>query len=354
MSSRRGLRVVVIGATGNVGTSAVSALGAIPDVETVMAVARRPTEWTSPKTTFVTADAATDDLRPVIRGADAVIHLAWLFQPSRKPAVTWNNNVLGALRVFDAVAAERVPALVYASSVAAYSPGPTDLKVTEDWPTHGWPGAAYPREKAYLERRLDAYEVRNSGIRVVRMRPGFIFKRESATSQRRLFGGPLVPGSLARPAAMPAVPLPDELRVQILHTDDAAAAYVQAVLRPVHGAYNLATDPPVDRQFLGRLLPSTPGADFRGDTAGSSRRRLARAAGAGHARTHRDRSASAADGQHPRADRTGLVTCPHPTRHLHRIPRRPTVGQRPAHRPLADDAARRRWHEIATGVGRVP
>ncbi|WP_241032337.1 NAD-dependent epimerase/dehydratase family protein [Rhodococcus pseudokoreensis] len=235
---------------GNVGTSVVSALGATPHVETVMAVARRPTAWTTSKTTFVTTDIATGDLRAVVRGADAVIHLAWLFQPTRKPAATWRNNVLGAIGVFDAVAAERVHALVYASSVAADSPGPSDREVSENWPTHGWPGAAYPREKAYLERWFDAYEIRNSAVRVVRRRPGFIFKRESATSQRRLFGGPFVPGSLARRAAVPAVPLPDQLRVQILHTDDAAAAYVQAVLPPVHGAYNLATDPPVDRRFL--------------------------------------------------------------------------------------------------------
>ena len=82
-----------------------------------------------------------------------------------------------------------MPALVYASSVGAYSPGPKDRAVDEGWPTHGWPGASYTREKAYLERVLDAFEARHPGVRVVRMRPGFIFKRESAHEQRRIFGG---------------------------------------------------------------------------------------------------------------------------------------------------------------------
>ncbi|MCZ4586856.1 NAD-dependent epimerase/dehydratase family protein [Rhodococcus opacus] len=254
MSEQRGLKVVVVGATGNVGTSVVTALSTEPAVGEVVGVARRRTEWTAPKTTFVEADVATDDVRDIVRGADAVVHLAWLFQPTHKPSVTWDNNVVGSIRVFDAVANEGVPALVYASSVAAYSPGPTDLEVTEDWPTHGWPGAAYPREKAYLERFLDAFELRNPDLRVVRMRPGFIFKRESATAQRRLFLGPLLPGRLMRAARIPVVPLVDDLRAQILHTSDAAAAYVQAVLRPVRGAFNLATAPPVDGRVLADYL----------------------------------------------------------------------------------------------------
>ncbi|WP_231868987.1 NAD-dependent epimerase/dehydratase family protein [Rhodococcus opacus] len=182
------------------------------------------------------------------------MHLAWLFQPTHRPDITWNNNVMGAIHLFETVADERVPALVYASSVAAYSPEPTNLEVTEDWPTHGWPGAAYPLEKAYLERLLDGYEQRHPDVRVVRMRPGFILKRESATAQRRLFIGPLLPGRLARGTVIPAVPVVEGLRAQILHSSDAAEAYVQAVLRPVRGAFNHAAAPPVDGHFLAELL----------------------------------------------------------------------------------------------------
>ena len=38
------------------------------------------------------------------------------------------------------------------------------------------------------------------------MRPGFIFKRESAAAQRRLFAGPLLPPWLTQPGLIPAVP----------------------------------------------------------------------------------------------------------------------------------------------------
>jgi len=67
------------------------------------------------------------------------------------------------VRVFDAVAAARVPALVYASSVGAYSPGPKDVPVAESWPTHGWPEASYTREKAYAERLPRADKMLSDG-----------------------------------------------------------------------------------------------------------------------------------------------------------------------------------------------
>ncbi|WP_374068715.1 NAD-dependent epimerase/dehydratase family protein [Rhodococcus sp. CX] len=226
-----GLHVVVTGATGNVGTAVVRALGEQDAVKSILGVARRATEWTAPKARFEAVDVATAELDSTMRGAGALIHLAWLFHPTHKPEKTWENNVLGTIRTLTAAADAQVPVIVVASSVGAYSPGPEDgHAVDESWPTHGWPGAAYPREKAYLERWLDVFERDHPQIRVVRMRPGFIFQRGSASAQRRIFGGPFVPGSLVR--AIPVVPDMPGLSMQILHADDVADAYVRAVLRP--------------------------------------------------------------------------------------------------------------------------
>ncbi|MFB6615166.1 NAD-dependent epimerase/dehydratase family protein [Streptomyces sp. NPDC056367] len=257
---RAGSRIVVVGATGNVGTSVVRALAADPSVGSVLGLARRLPAWRPAKTSWhaVDIEPGGGDLAQHFAGADAVIHLAWKFQPTHDPAETWRTNVLGSIRVFDAVAAAGVPALVQASSVGAYSPGPKDRTVDESWPTHGWPQAAYCREKAYVERLLDGFETAHPGIRVVRMRPGFLFKREAASEQRRIFAGSLLPGRLVRPGLIPAVPDLPGLRFQALHTDDAAAAYVAAAARPVHGAFNLAADPPLDARVLAGILASRP------------------------------------------------------------------------------------------------
>ena len=248
-----GLRVVVTGATGNVGTSVIQALSAADGIESVLGLSRRPTDWTVPKTRFAVADVCLDNLEPHFDGADAVIHLAWLFQPTRRPELTWENNVSGSLRVFRAVARTGVPALIHASSVGAYSPGRNQPAVSEDWPTHGWAGASYPREKAYLERCLDTFEDRHS-TRVVRMRPAFIFQKKSATAQRRLFAGPFLPGSLVKSFWIPVLPRLPALSVQVVHSSDVADAYVAATLGEKQGAFNLAADPPVGMDALADLF----------------------------------------------------------------------------------------------------
>jgi nucleoside-diphosphate-sugar epimerase len=227
-----------------------------PDIASVVGLARRLPEERPPGTQWSAVDLASEqaDLVREFEGADAVVHLAWAFQPTHDPATTWRTNVLGGIRVFEAVAAAGVPALVHASSVGAYSPGPKDRAVDESWPTHGWPDAAYTREKAYLERALDAFEYRHPEVRVVRMRPAFLFKRESASEQRRIFGGKFLPGPLAKPETLPFLPDVPGLRVQALHTDDAAHAYRLAVHTQVRGAFNLAAEPAVDAEVLGELL----------------------------------------------------------------------------------------------------
>jgi nucleoside-diphosphate-sugar epimerase len=260
VSSVSGSRVVVTGATGNVGTSVVRLLTEDPEVASVRGLARRIPQWSPPKTEWTAVDLASEQagLAGKFQGADAVIHLAWAFQPTHDPATTWRTNVLGSIRVFEAVAEAGVPVLVHASSVGAYSPGPKDHAVDESWPTHGWPDAAYTREKAYLERALDIFERDHPDIRVVRMRPAFLFKAESASEQRRIFGGRFLPGPLARPELLPFLPDVPGLRVQALHTDDGARAYRLALRHEVRGAFNLAAEPPLDAAVLSDLLGTRP------------------------------------------------------------------------------------------------
>lgn len=260
MSTSTGSRIVVTGATGNVGTSVVRLLSEDPEVGSVQGLARRVPDRSPARTQWSAVDLTSDraDLAGEFAGADAVVHLAWAFQPTHDPATTWRTNVLGSIRVFEAVAAAEVPALVHASSVGAYSPGPKEHAVDESWPTHGWPDAAYCREKAYLERALDTFERDHPAVRVVRMRPAFLFKRESASEQRRIFGGRFLPGPLARPELLPFLPDIPGLRVQALHTDDAARAYRLAVHSDVRGAFNLAGEPPVDAELLAGLLDARP------------------------------------------------------------------------------------------------
>lgn len=246
-------RVVVTGATGNVGTSVLQALGEDARVGEIVGIARRIPNWSPPKVRWLSADVARDDLTSAFDGAAAVIHLAWLIQPSRDDALLHAVNVEGSRRVFDAAVGAGVGALVHASSVGVYSPGPKDRAVDESWAREGVQSLFYARHKAECERILDGLEGR--GTRIVRLRPGLIFKREAGPEIRRLFAGPLLPAWLLKPGRIPVLPLPDRLSVQCVHGDDVGNAYRLAALEEhAEGAYNIAADPVLDPDTLAKVL----------------------------------------------------------------------------------------------------
>jgi UDP-glucose 4-epimerase len=248
------VRVVVTGASGNVGTSLLRSLADEPAVESVVGICRRVPTARFPKVEWRTADVATSPLRPLFQGADAVVHLAWLIQPARDQRLVRAVNVDGSERVFRAAAAAGVGTVVYASSVGAYAPGPKDRRVDESWPTTGISTSFYSRHKAEVERLLDRFEAEHARVRVVRLRPALIFKREAASGIRRLFAGPLLPGSLLRPALIPVVPDVERLVFQGVHSHDVGDAYRRALVSEPSGAFNIAAEPVLDPPQLARIF----------------------------------------------------------------------------------------------------
>ena len=241
------MRIVITGASGNLGTAVLARLAEeLPDAE-VSALARRSPEAaealsTPERTEWVERDLRTDDLAAVLESADAVVHLAWAFHPARLPDETWRTNVLGSRRVLDAADRAGVGQVLAVSSVAAYSQRLDLEPVDERWPTDGASEATYAREKAYVERLLDTFEASHPSVVLTRMRPVFVFQAAAAEEQRRIFAGSLAPTRLAIRAAALALPLPTGLALQAVHADDVAAAIVAAVHRHEGGVFNLAGD----------------------------------------------------------------------------------------------------------------
>jgi UDP-glucose 4-epimerase len=252
------MRVVVVGATGNLGTSLLRALAGEEKVESVVGLARRQPEISMPKVEWAPADVTRDDLAPHFAGADAVVSLHWLIQPSRDLNWMWMTNVEGNSRLMRAVREAGVPALLYSSSVGTYSPGPKDRAVDESWPRDGIPSSYYARHKAEVERRMDRFEAENPEIRVVRIRPALVFKKEAAQGIRRLFGGPFVPTVLARPSLIYVIPEIEGLRGQVVHSYDVGEAFRLAITSDVRGAFNIAAEPVLDAREVARMLHAYP------------------------------------------------------------------------------------------------
>lgn len=248
------MRVVVTGATGNVGTSVLAAMGEDAKVTEIFGLARRRPTVEAPKTTWVESDILEDDLRERFEGADAVVHLAWTIQPSRDQAALEAINVSGSERVFRAAAEAGVGSLVYASSVGAYAPGPKDRQVDESWPVTGIPSSFYSRHKAKVESILDSIEAETPDLRVVRLRPALIFKGDAASEIRRLFAGPFLPGFLLHPRLIPFAPRIPRLRFQAVHSRDVGDAYLRAAVGDASGAFNIAAEPILGPQELGAVL----------------------------------------------------------------------------------------------------
>ncbi len=272
------MRIVITGATGNVGTALVRALLADGgDDPEIIGVARRRPDWSPQGVTWRQADIARDDLLPILRGARCRRAPRWLIQPSRDRALTHRVNVSGSQRVFEAAAAAEVPALVHASSVAAYRPADPPVPVDESWPTDGSPGRT---TRAEGRRRAPARRARGGAPdqRVARPAPG------ADLPARERLAGPAALRWPARPRVGGA-----------------------AVAHPDHPADLIARRQLLQQRRCGRSL-STRGAIRRqrglqrGDAA-AARRRCARPsarrpAGArarrGGARRHRSHLARAA------------------------------------------------------------
>ncbi len=252
------MKVVVVGATGNVGTAVLRALRDTGEVSEIVGVARRlPGEDVEPYSgcrwesvdiaAASTADDVVQQLTDVFRGADAVVHLAWLIQPNSRRELLRRVNVEGTERVAAAVAAAGVPHLVSASSVGAYSPDEARsrgevVRRDEGWATDGIDSSHYSADKAAQERVLDQFAAEHPQVVVTRLRTALIFQAEAASEIQRYFLGSKVPVQALKLAKPLALPLPKGLVLQALHADDAGRAYAAAVVKGAPGAFNVCAD----------------------------------------------------------------------------------------------------------------
>lgn len=273
------MRIAITGASGNVGTAVTRRLLAEGGYD-VVGIARRPPESGPPGVEWraldLTEDACRAPLREVFEGVDAVIHLAWGFQPSHDERYLRELGVGGTQRVLAAATVAGVPHLVHQSSMGAYSPKRDDRPVDETWPTHGVPTSRYSRHKVAAERLLDEHESHGEGPLVTRTRPGIIGQRAAGSALLRYGLPALAPAKLLD--LLPVLPMDRRLAVPMLHADDLADAMVRILERRPGGAFNLAADPPVTASdiadVLGARLVHVPSGAVRAAMAAAWHARL--------------------------------------------------------------------------------
>jgi nucleoside-diphosphate-sugar epimerase len=276
------MRIVVTGLSGNVGTALLRRLGAEGGHE-ITGICRRPpsgepyqlARWVA---LDVAQEGAEQRLRETFEGADAVVHLAWGFQPSHVTDYLDRVGVGGTAAVLAAADAAGVGHLVHVSSLGAYSPGPSPdaasaaAGVDESWPTEGIETLAYSKEKVAAERLLDEYEKNGAGrLTITRMRPALVVQGDAGSGILRYGLPPFLPSSVV--GLVKVLPLDPTLVIQAVHTPDVADAIARALERRIGGAFNLAADPPLAAsdiaEALGAKLVPVPRQVLRGLVAAS-------------------------------------------------------------------------------------
>jgi len=258
------MRIVITGASGNVGTALLRRLAQADQPHDLVGVVRRPPPSVPPydrvswHTVDLSSSAATGELRSVFAGADAVVHLAWGFQPTRDEDYLERLGVGGTRRVLEAADLAGVAHLVHMSSVGAYVRRLGGDRVDESFPHQGVPASAYSRHKAQAEHLLDAYEQtdHSTHLTITRMRPGFIMQRDAASAMMR-YG---LPGWVPAQALkwVPVLPVDRALRIPVIHADDVADAIARVLERRTQGAFNLAGEPPLSRDDIADALGAHP------------------------------------------------------------------------------------------------
>lgn len=256
------MRIVVTGCSGNVGTALLHRL--VDRGDELVGVVRRPPKPAGiyARVSWRRVDLAdpgcTAALPDIFEGADAVVHLAWGFQPTRNTDYLTRVGVGGTAAVLEAAHNARVGQVVHMSSVGAYAPGRYGRRVDESWPTTGIRSSPYSRDKSAAEALVDEYisEHGDRGVPVARMRPGFIVQRLAASGLMRY----ALPGFVPMRAVplLPLLPLDRRLCIPLIHADDVADAFARVIERRASGPFNLAAEPPVRRADVAKALHARP------------------------------------------------------------------------------------------------
>lgn len=250
------LRVAVTGASGSLGEAILNRLVGDDGIGEIVAIDLAPPRRHAGvrKVRHVQADVRDPSIADAFRGADALLHLAFVVERTggRPMEEVESINVGGSQHVFRSAREAGIGQVVYASSIASYGIRPEHVGklLTEETPCLGNEGFYYARHKGMVERWLDGFEASEPQMVIARMRPSiFMSERSSARRVRAFLRAPVHARLSGR--AFPA---------QVTHEDDVAQAFVIALKKKARGAFNVAVEGAVDMNDLGPELgrPSLP------------------------------------------------------------------------------------------------
>lgn len=244
------MRVFLTGGTGFIGGEVARLLRARGDE--VVALVRTPSKAGGLEAIgceLVVGDLSDEEaLRAAIKGADAVVHCAAIYEigvPAARREQLVDTNVRGTERVLGAALATGVKKAVYVSTVAVF--GNTRGAVAdEDWVRPEGLGYTSVYEQTKVQAHERAQQICAQGLPLVTVQPGTVYGPGDTSEIGGLFNR-LLAGKL------PLLPFPS-LGITPVHRDDVAAGILLALDKGANGSsYVLAGEPTRMAELLAEL-----------------------------------------------------------------------------------------------------
>ncbi len=230
------MRYVITGGAGYIGSRLVDFLSRREDTERIVVCDVVPPRGYVPKTQFERVDVRDRDaVREVLERArpDALVHLAFILNPSHDEALMYDVDVNGTHNVLEAAAGAGTRQVLVTSSSTAYGAFPGNpVPLTEDDPVRGVAAFSYARDKTESDRICQLWAARYPERTMTIVRPCIVF-------------GPNVDNYILRlwtkqPIATDAGTL--DTPIQFVHEDDVGAAITALLVGRHAGAFNVAGD----------------------------------------------------------------------------------------------------------------
>ena len=226
------MRIFITGISGYLGGLLLKAMDKDEAIEKVIGVDVREPSFKPDKLEFHTGDVRDPGLAKHMRGADAVLHMAFILDEIKDKTLTDDININGSRNVFDCALEAGVPWVVFLSSMAAFAGFPDNpMPIMDDDYPRGHRGIYYTYAKAEMEHYLRFLRERNPGLEVTVLRPCII-------------AGPNINNTVVQLFAKPYAARPRGLNPEAqLITEDALVSAIMLVLRKhAVGNYNITSD----------------------------------------------------------------------------------------------------------------
>ena len=230
------MRYVITGGAGYIGSRLVEFLSRREDTEKIVVCDVASPQGYMPKTEFERVDVRDrDGVRATLERArpDALVHLAFILNPSHDEALMYDVDVNGTHNVLEAAAAAGTQQVLVTSSGVAYGAFPDNpVPLTEEDPVRGVSAFSYARDKTESDRVCQLWAAKYPERTMTIVRPCIVF-------------GPNVDNYLVRlwtKQPFAADPGTIDNHIQFVHEDDVVEAITALLVGGHAGAFNVAAD----------------------------------------------------------------------------------------------------------------